>query len=192
MSRAPSFKLRYYRQSLRLAPKACMCYEQKTLRQGIEARNRAASASDPADAIPAEGALTGALSRLFALFENYPQLKANENISRLMEELSTTENKIAFGAPCSHMSALQHRRRSLAVCPGRLDAEDRRVVEPHRASHSSGTARSLARYSLAGGIRPFDTRGRLDRDQFPTTDEHLFLRTDAFPHRLDVPDIRID
>jgi hypothetical protein len=168
-----------------------MCYEQKTLRQGIEARNRAASASDPADAIPAEGAITGALSRAFALFENYPQLKANENISRLMEELSTTENKIAFGAPCPHMSALQHRRRSLAVCPGRLDAEDRRVVErTARAIQAEQPVR--ARYSLAGGIRPFDTRGRLDRDQFPTTDEHLFLRTDAFPHRLDVPDIRID
>src|SRR5687768_6840922 len=73
-----------------------MSYEQETLRQVIEARNRAAAATAPAAAIPAEAALTGAVGRLFALAENYPQLKANETVSRLMEELSTTENKISF------------------------------------------------------------------------------------------------
>lgn len=73
-----------------------MTYEQETLRQVIEARNRAAAATGPETAIPAETVLTGALGRLFALAENYPQLKANETVSRLMEELATTENKIAF------------------------------------------------------------------------------------------------
>ncbi len=73
-----------------------MSYEQETLRQVIEARNSAVHAHAPAEAIAAEGMLSGALGKLFALMENYPDLKANENVSRLMEELSATENKIAF------------------------------------------------------------------------------------------------
>lgn len=73
-----------------------MSYEQETLTQVIEARNKAVAASGPDDAIPAEAALTGAMGRLFALMENYPDLKANEQVGQLMEELSTTENKIAF------------------------------------------------------------------------------------------------
>ena len=88
-----------------------MSYEQETLRQVIEARNRAVSASGPTDAIPAEAALTGALGRLFALFENYPQLKANENVSRLMEELSTTENKIAFARQFYNDSTMENNNR---------------------------------------------------------------------------------
>ncbi len=73
-----------------------MSYEQETLSQVIEARNRAVSASGPADAIPAEAALTGAMGRLLAVMENYPDLKANDQVGQLMEELSSTENKIAF------------------------------------------------------------------------------------------------
>jgi LemA protein len=73
-----------------------MSYEQETLRQVIQARNSAVQAHNPDEAIAAEGVLSGALGRLFALMENYPDLKANQNVSRLMEELSSTENKIAF------------------------------------------------------------------------------------------------
>jgi LemA protein len=73
-----------------------MSYEQETLTRVIEARNRAASAGGPAEAIAAEGVLSGALGKLFALMENYPDLKADKNVSRLMEELSGTENKISF------------------------------------------------------------------------------------------------
>jgi LemA protein len=73
-----------------------MSYEQETLNKVIQARNQAVSATTPETAIAAEGVLTGAMGKLFALMENYPDLKANENVSRLMEELSATENKIAF------------------------------------------------------------------------------------------------
>jgi LemA protein len=73
-----------------------MSYEQETLEKVIQARNRAVSANSPEEAIAAEGILGGALGRLFALMENYPDLKANENVSRLMEELSATENRISF------------------------------------------------------------------------------------------------
>lgn len=73
-----------------------MSYEQETLEKVIQARNQAVSAGSAEEAIAAEGMLGGALGKLFALMENYPDLKANENVSRLMEELSATENKIAF------------------------------------------------------------------------------------------------
>lgn len=73
-----------------------MSFEQDTLRQVTEARGSAMRAGTPAEAIAAEGVLSGALGRLFAVMENYPVLKANESVGRLMEELSGTENKISF------------------------------------------------------------------------------------------------
>jgi LemA protein len=73
-----------------------MSYEQETLEKVIQARNQAVSAHTPEEAIAAEGILGGMMGKLFALMENYPDLKANENVARLMEELSATENKIAF------------------------------------------------------------------------------------------------
>lgn len=76
--------------------KGYMEFEQDTLRQVIEARNAAVSAKGVAEAAAKEGELTQALSRLFALVENYPNLKANENVKQLMEELTSTENKVSF------------------------------------------------------------------------------------------------
>jgi LemA protein len=73
-----------------------MSYEQETLQKVIQARNQAVSAHNTEEAIAAEGVLGGALGKLFALMENYPDLKANQNVARLMEELSATENKISF------------------------------------------------------------------------------------------------
>lgn len=87
--------------------KAYMKHERETLDAVISARSQAVSASkgaaaDPADAasiqalMGAESALTGAMGRLFAVMENYPDLKANETMNNVMEELTTTENKVAF------------------------------------------------------------------------------------------------
>ena len=76
--------------------KGYMQYEQETLQKVIQARNAAASAAGIADSAAKENVLTGALSKLFALAENYPTLKANENVRQLQEELSSTENKIGF------------------------------------------------------------------------------------------------
>ena len=73
-----------------------MSYEQETLRQVIEARNQAVKAPTPAAAMQAENALSGAMGKLFAVMEAYPDLKANQNVSRLMDELTGTENKISF------------------------------------------------------------------------------------------------
>lgn len=87
--------------------KAYMKHERETLEAVISARNQAASAAQQASDRPddaraikklmgAEGALTGAMGQFFALMENYPDLKANQNMMQLSEELSSTENRVAF------------------------------------------------------------------------------------------------
>ena len=73
-----------------------MEFEQETLERVVQARNSAVSATGVADAAMKENALTGALSKLFALVENYPTLRSNENVKQLQEELTSTENKISF------------------------------------------------------------------------------------------------
>jgi LemA protein len=73
-----------------------MQFEQDTLETVIAARNSALSAKGVAETAEKENALTQTLSRLFALAENYPNLKANESVRTLMEELTSTENKIGF------------------------------------------------------------------------------------------------
>jgi LemA protein len=78
------------------AVKDSMQVEQSQLTAVIAARNQAVSAPTPADAMKAENALTGSLRQLFALVESYPQLKSQQNVTSLMEELSSTENRIGF------------------------------------------------------------------------------------------------
>lgn len=83
------------------AVKGYMKFEQETLTRVIEARNTAVTAQQAgpqgaAQAGQAENMLSGALRQLFALMENYPDLKANQNVMQLQEELTTTENQIAF------------------------------------------------------------------------------------------------
>lgn len=71
-------------------------HEEGTLTAVIEARNKAVSATTPEDAIKAEGEVSQALSRLFALTESYPELKANQNFLDLQKSLEETENKITY------------------------------------------------------------------------------------------------
>lgn len=73
-----------------------MSYEQEVLQNVTKARSEAMQAQGPADSARAENVLSGALKSLFAVAENYPDLKANQNVSQLQEELTSTENKIAF------------------------------------------------------------------------------------------------
>jgi LemA protein len=76
--------------------KGYAAHERETLDSVIRARNSAMSAQTVAQHSEAENALTGTLKSLFALAENYPDLKANQNFLMLQEELSGTESKIAF------------------------------------------------------------------------------------------------
>lgn len=87
--------------------KAYLSHEKSTLTQVMEARNGAVAAQknaarDPSDGKSiqqlgsAENLLTKALANFYAVAENYPELKANETIQQLMEELSSTENRVSF------------------------------------------------------------------------------------------------
>ncbi len=80
------------------AVKGYMGFEQGVLTRVTEARANAvaAGAQGPAAQASAENALTGTLRSLFAVVENYPDLKANQNVMQLQEELTTTENQISF------------------------------------------------------------------------------------------------
>jgi LemA protein len=78
------------------AVKGAMDFEKSTLEAVIAARNKAVNATGVAQVAKAEGELSQALGRLFALSENYPQLKATGNIQQLQEELVSTENKVGF------------------------------------------------------------------------------------------------
>ena len=99
--------------------KGYLKHERGTLEAVVTARNAAASAStrvaaDPAhpeamkQLIAAEGTLTGALGRLFALSEAYPDLKANQTMAQLMEELTSTENKVAFARQAYNDSVMAY------------------------------------------------------------------------------------
>jgi len=78
------------------AVKGYMQFERDTLTQVVEARAKAISAPDQGARMAAENQITTGLGRLLAVIENYPQLKADENVLKLQEELTTTENQIAF------------------------------------------------------------------------------------------------
>jgi LemA protein len=99
--------------------KGYMKHERETLEAVIAARNQASAANDRASSDPsdagaiqglagAEGALTGALGRLFALVESYPDLKANQNMMQLSEELTSTENKVAFSRQAYNDSVMTY------------------------------------------------------------------------------------
>src|SRR4051812_21164658 len=99
--------------------KGYMAHERGTLDAVVKARGTAVSAAQTAAARPgdpaamqglsqAEEALGGALGRLLAVFEQYPDLKANQNVLALQEELSSTENKIAFARQAYNDSVMEY------------------------------------------------------------------------------------
>ncbi|MFN2315696.1 MAG: LemA family protein [Gemmatimonadales bacterium] len=93
--------------------KGAMEFEKTALEAVINARARAMGAQGVKDTAQAEGMLTQALGKLFALAEAYPDLKATGNIAQLQEELTSTENKIAFARQlyndtATHYNTVQH------------------------------------------------------------------------------------
>jgi LemA protein len=101
------------------AVKGYIKHERETLEAVIKARNAAVSSLDTAKADPsnaeaikklgaAEGLLGGALGRLFALSEAYPDLKANQNMMQFQEELASTENKVAFARQAFNDAVLSY------------------------------------------------------------------------------------
>ena len=99
--------------------KGYMKHERETLEAVIQARNQAMAAMKQVHANPgelvatqglagAEGMLAGALGRLFALAEAYPDLKANENMMQVSEELTSTENRVAFARQAYNDAVMQY------------------------------------------------------------------------------------
>ncbi len=100
-----------------------MGFEQKVLTDVTNARAAAvaAGAQGPAQAAAAENALTGTLRSLFAVVENYPDLKANQNVLQLQEQLTTTENQISFSRQHYNATVLDYNT-SIATFPSMLIA----------------------------------------------------------------------
>ncbi len=88
--------------------RGAMEFERETMEAVVAARAKAVNASGVPATAQAEGELTQALGRLFALMENYPDLKATGNVSQLQEELTTTENKIGFARQLYNDVATQY------------------------------------------------------------------------------------
>ena len=99
--------------------KGATSFERETLEAVVAARNRAIqveqSGGSVAATAQAESQLTGALGRLLAVVEAYPDLKATANISQLQEELTSTENKIAFARQLYNDTATQYNTRQRQV-----------------------------------------------------------------------------
>jgi LemA protein len=103
-----------------------MKFEQDTLEKVVQARNQAVAASQSpsqgvADQAKSENALSAVLSRFFAVVENYPNLKSNEQVRSLMEELTSTENKIGFARQFYNDLATRYNT-AQQVFPGNLIA----------------------------------------------------------------------
>ena len=88
--------------------KGYAAHEQGTFEKVVHARNAAVSAQGPQEAAAAENVLTGALRQVFALAENYPDLKANQNFLALQEELTSTEDRISYSRQFYNDSVLKY------------------------------------------------------------------------------------
>ncbi|MFA7248338.1 MAG: LemA family protein [Dehalococcoidia bacterium] len=105
------------------AVRGYMEFEQDVLTRVTEARANAvaAGARGPAEAAQAENVLTGTLRSLFSVMENYPQLRASENVTHLQEELTTTENQISFSRQHYNATVLAYNT-SIATVPNSIIA----------------------------------------------------------------------
>jgi len=101
--------------------KGYMKHERETLEAVIKARQQAIDASSVADQAKAENFLTSTLRSLFAVTENYPDLKANENMMQLQEEITSTENRIGFARQHYNDAVMRYNNKAQQF-PGNLVA----------------------------------------------------------------------
>lgn len=95
--------------------KGYAAHERETLEAVVQARNAAVEAQGPAAQAQAENVLTGALRQLFALAEAYPDLKANQNFLNLQEELTSTEDRVAYARQFYNDSVLNYNNKIQTV-----------------------------------------------------------------------------
>ena len=101
--------------------KGYAAHEKSTLEQVVQMRNSVVAADNLQDKVAADNRLTGALRQVFALAENYPDLKANQEFGKLMEELTNTENKVAYSRQ-AYNSAVQYYNTATQTFPRNLIA----------------------------------------------------------------------
>ncbi len=104
------------------AVKGYMKFEKETLEAVINARAKAVSGGSIDERIKAEGELSGALSKLLAVFERYPELKSNQQVSQLMEELTSTENRITYARQFYNDTVMKYNT-SLEIFPSNIIAK---------------------------------------------------------------------
>ena len=139
--------------------KGYAAHERGTLEAVVQARNSAIAAKGPAEQAQAENVLSGALRQLFALSEAYPDLKANENFLNLQEEITSSEDRIAYRA------AVLQRQRAEVQRQDPVDPlqPDRGHVELPRARVLRGRVRRTG--SSTRSVLTAASRVRTDRIQ---------------------------
>ncbi|HET7427634.1 MAG TPA: LemA family protein [Gemmatimonadales bacterium] len=128
--------------------KGAMDFERSTLEAVISARNKAVNATGVAQTAKAEGELTQALGRLFALTEAYPELKATANVAQLQEELTSTENKIGFARQLYNDTVTQYNTRQ-ATFPTMLVAGLARATPAELWEITDDTERAVPAVDLS-------------------------------------------
>jgi LemA protein len=117
--------------------KGYAAHERGTLEAVISARSASVSANTPGEAAAAEGPITEALGRLFALQEQYPNLKADQNFQQLQQEITSTEDRIAY-ARQFYNDSVMHYHNKIDTFPGVLVAK--MGTFPHRELFEAGEA----------------------------------------------------
>ncbi len=115
-------------------------FEKKVLTDVTKARTAIMAAKNPAEAAKGENMLAGALKTIFAVAENYPQLKASENFKSLQEEFATTENKIAYARQFYNDSVMQYNT-AIAVFPNSVVAGMFGFSKPRQYFETEGAAK---------------------------------------------------
>ncbi|HEU5050280.1 MAG TPA: LemA family protein [Gemmatimonadales bacterium] len=133
--------------------KGAMTFERETLEAVISARNRAVAATSVKETARAEGELTQALGRLFALTEAYPELKSNANILALQEELTSTENKVGF-ARQHYNDAATHYNTRQSTFPTMLVAGLAKASPAELWEIEDAAERAVPKVDLSFGDKP--------------------------------------
>ena len=120
--------------------KGYAAHEKDTLERVVQARNQAVSAQGPAAQGQAENVLTGALRQLFAVAEAYPDLKANQNFLNLQEELTSTEDRVAYARQFYNDTVLKYNNKIQTipsnVIAGMFSFQEREYFEGEEEARS--------------------------------------------------------
>ncbi|MDQ1519442.1 MAG: LemA protein [Actinomycetota bacterium] len=115
-------------------------HERETLESVVQARNQAVSAQGPAAQGQAENVLTGALRQLFAVAEAYPDLKANQNFLSLQEELTSSEDRVAYARQFYNDTVLKYNNKIQAIpsniIAGMFNFQEREYFEGEEEARS--------------------------------------------------------